>query len=155
MNKEDRPEGKNDKSSARESIERKVYEKELKRLHVELVKLQEWVKTSARKSASCSKDATAPAKEEPLRPLQKGSAPAYFASLPCPPRPNARSPKCIFSATFGYLPAAGEIVIFDRSWYNRAGVERVMEFCTEEQAKKFLEESLLSRKQSSIQALSF
>ena len=91
MNKENRPEDKNDTSIASKGLERKVYEKELERLHVELVKLQEWVKTSGAKICILFEGRDGAGKG--------GSAPAHFMSLPCPPRRNGRNPKCIFSGT--------------------------------------------------------
>ena len=62
-----------------------------------------------------------------------------FRVVALPAQPSERRARCTRSATFPHLPAADEIVIFDRSWYNRAGVERVMGFCTEEEAKEFLQ----------------
>ena len=139
MNKENRPEGKNDKSSARESIERKVYEKELKRLHVELVKLQEWVKTSGAKVCILFEGRDGAGKGGTIKAITERVSPLIFRVVALSAPTEREKSQMYVQRYLGYLPAAGEIVIFDRSWYNRAGVERVMEFCTEEQAKKFLE----------------
>jgi polyphosphate kinase 2 len=99
-------------------LKRKDYEKELARLHAELVKLQHWVV------------------EKRLR--------VCVVALPAPT--DREKSQMYLQRYIRYFPAAGEVVIFDRSWYNRAGVERVMGFCTEDQAQRFLQATPLVEK---------
>src|SRR5215831_15580541 len=96
----------------------KDYLGELKRLHVELVKLQEWVKSAGAKICVLFEGRDGAGKGGTIKAITERVSPRVFRVVA--------------------LPAPGEIVIFDRSWYNRAGVERVMGFCTEEQARWFL-----------------
>ena len=120
-------------------LSNKEYDRELKKLHVELVKLQEWVKAEGTQGLRHFRGARRRRQRRHDQGASRSaSARACSGSSPCPLRPSARSRRCTCSATSPHLPAAGEIVIFDRSWYNRAGVERVMGFCTDEEAKGFL-----------------
>ena len=118
------------------SLPNKDYEKELKKLHVELVKLQEWVKHKGLKVCIVFEGRDGAGKGGTIKAHHRAREPARVPRRSrCPRRPSARSRRCTSSATCPHLPAAGEIVIFDRSWYNRAGVERVMGFCTDEQVE--------------------
>ena len=115
-----------------------VYNKELRRLHIELVKLQEWVRTQGLKVVvlfegrdAAGKGGTIKRITEPLNPRV-----ARVAALPSPT--EREKSQWYFQRYVAHLPAAGEMVLFDRSWYNRAGVERVMGFCTQEQYEEFL-----------------
>ena len=139
MNKENRPEDKNDKSSERKSFERKAYERELERLHVELVKLQEWVRTSGAKICILFEGRDGAGKGGTIKAITERVSPRTFRVIALSAPTEREKSQMYIQRYLGYLPAAGEIVIFDRSWYNRAGVERVMEFCTEQDVKKFLE----------------
>ncbi len=119
-------------------IKNKVYEAELHRLHIELVKLQNWVKAEGLRVAAIFEGRDAAGKggtikrfTEPLNPRN-----ARVVALAVPTEREAS--QWYFQRYVAHLPAAGEIVFFDRSWYNRAGVERVMGFCTEEQYQEFL-----------------
>ena len=138
MNKENRPEDKNDTSSARKSLERKAYERELERLHVELVKLQEWVKTSGAKVCILFEGRDGAGKGGTIKAITERVSPRTFHVIALSAPTEREKSQMYVQRYLGYLPAAGEIVIFDRSWYNRAGVERVMGFCTEEEAQTFL-----------------
>ena len=138
MNKENRPEDKNDTSSASKSFDRKAYERELERLHVELVKLQEWVKISGAKVCILFEGRDGAGKGGTIKAITERVSPRTFRVIALTAPTEREKSQMYIQRYLGYLPAAGEIVIFDRSWYNRAGVERVMEFCTVEQAKKFL-----------------
>ena len=118
-------------------LKRKEYEKELARLHVELVKLQEWVIDKGVKVCVVFEGRDGAGKGGTIKAITERVSPRVFpvVALPAPTeREKARSTCNVIA----YFPAAGEVVIFDRSWYNRAGVERVMGFCTEEQAESFL-----------------
>ena len=95
--------------------------------------------TRAARSASCSKGVTAPARAGPSRPSRRGSVRAYSETVALPAPTEREKSQMYVQRYLPHLPAGGEVVIFDRSWYNRAGVERVMGFCTEDQAKRFLD----------------
>ena len=115
------------------------YVEELARLQFELIKLQEWVRLQRPQGgASSSKAATRPARAASSSASPRASIRASAASSRSARRPSASAANGTFSATSPQLPARGEIVLFDRSWYNRAGVERVMGFCSEEEYREFL-----------------
>jgi polyphosphate kinase 2 len=117
--------------------ENKEYEKELRRLHVELVKLQQWVVAKGLKVCIVFEGRDGAGKGGTIKAITERVSPRVFRVVALPPTEKEK-PSSI-SSVIPHLPAAGEIVIFDRSWYNRAGVERVMGFCTEEQVEKFLD----------------
>jgi polyphosphate kinase 2 len=115
------------------------YEKELARLHVEVVKLQEWVKSKGLKVCIVFEGRDGAGKGGTIKALTERVSPRVFRVLALP-SPTEREKSQMYAQRYiPHLPAAGEVVIWDRSWYNRAGVERVMGFCTEEQAKRFLQ----------------
>jgi polyphosphate kinase len=119
-------------------LKRKVYDKELTRLHVELVKLQEWVKHKGLKVCVVFEGRDGAGKGGTIKAITERVSPRVFRVIALP-SPTEREKSQMYAQRYlPHLPAAGELVIFDRSWYNRAGVERVMGFCTEEQAKGFL-----------------
>jgi len=119
-------------------LSNKEYEAELFKLQVELVKLQEWVKKSGARIVIIFEGRDAAGKGGIIKRIMERVSPRVFR-LVALPSPTDRQKTQIYAQRYiEQLPAAGEIVIFDRSWYNRAGVERVMGFCTEEQCKKFL-----------------
>src|SRR2546422_5182448 len=119
-------------------LKRKEYEKELAKLHVELVKLQEWVKQAGAKICIVFEGRDGAGKGGTIKAITERVSPRIFRVVALP-APSEREKSQMYAQRYlAHLPAAGEIVIFDRSWYNRAGVERVMGFCTEEQAKAFL-----------------
>ena len=120
------------------SISNKVYEKELKRLHVELVKLQRWVVAKGIKVCLVFEGRDGAGKGGTIKAITERVSPRVFRVVALP-APNEREKSQMYIQRYiKHFPAAGEIVIFDRSWYNRAGVERVMGFCTSEQTKHFL-----------------
>ena len=115
------------------------YEKELARLHVEVVKLQEWVKHKGLKICIVFEGRDGAGKGGTIKALTERVSPRVFRVLALP-SPTEREKSQMYGQRYlPHMPAAGEVVIWDRSWYNRAGVERVMGFCTEEQAKRFLQ----------------
>jgi polyphosphate kinase 2 len=116
-----------------------AYAREMKRLHVELVKLQLWVQHKGLKVVVVFEGRDGAGKGGTIKAITERVSPRVFrvAALPSPTE-RERS-QMYFQRYTKHFPAAGEIVIFDRSWYNRAGVERVMGFCTPEQAKRFLD----------------
>src|SRR5215467_2195183 len=121
-----------------EKLKRKEYEKELDRLHEELVNLQEWVKLKGLKVCIVFEGRDGAGKGGVIKAITERVSPRVFRVIALP-APTEREKSQMYSQRYlPYLPAAGEVVIFDRSWYNRAGVERVMGFCTEQQVKQFL-----------------
>ena len=119
-------------------LRRKDYEKELERLHVELVKLQRWVQATGAKVCILFEGRDGAGKGGTIKAITERVSPRVFRVIALPAPTDREKSQMYVQRYLPHLPAAGEIVIFDRSWYNRAGVERVMGFCTEEQAGKFL-----------------
>jgi polyphosphate kinase 2 len=116
----------------------KDYERALKKLHVELVKLQQWVQKKGLKVCALFEGRDGAGKGGTIKAITERVSPRVFRVVALP-APTEREMSQMYAQRYlPHLPAAGEVVIFDRSWYNRAGVERVMGFCTEEQAKHFL-----------------
>ena len=123
----------------KDKLSRKAYERELGKLHVELVKLQEWVKAKGLKVCVLFEGRDGAGKGGTIKALTERVSPRVFRVMALP-APTEREQSQMYAQRYlPHLPAAGEVVIFDRSWYNRAGVERVMGFCTEEQAQGFLQ----------------
>ena len=114
------------------------YERELAKLHVELVKLQEWVKQTGRKICVVFEGRDGAGKGGTIKAITERVSPRVFRVIALPAPTEREKSQMYIQRYVPHLPAAGEVVIFDRSWYNRAGVERVMGFCTEEQATRFL-----------------
>jgi len=127
---------KNDKDSG--ELGNKEYEKELKKLHIELVKLQEWVKHKGLKICIVFEGRDGAGKGGTIKAVTERVSPRVFRVIALPAPTEREKSQMYIQRYLPHLPAAGEIVIFDRSWYNRAGVERVMGYCTEEQAQHFL-----------------
>ncbi|GAA4038902.1 polyphosphate kinase 2 [Nonomuraea soli] len=119
-------------------VRRKPYEKELVRLQAELVKLQEWVKAEGERLVVIFEGRDAAGKGSTIKRVAEYLNPrvARIVALPAPT--ERERTQWYFQRYVEHLPAAGEIVLFDRSWYNRAGVERVMGFCTQEEYTRFL-----------------
>ncbi|MBL8899367.1 MAG: polyphosphate kinase 2 [Planctomycetes bacterium] len=124
---------------ARPKLREKSYRKELRKLHVELVKLQEWVRAHGLKVCVVFEGRDGAGKGGTIKALTERVSPRVFRVVALPAPTEREKSQMYFQRYMPHLPAAGEIVIFDRSWYNRAGVERVMGFCTEEQAQRFLQ----------------
>jgi polyphosphate kinase 2 len=120
-------------------LKRKAYEKELKKLHIELVKLQEWVRHEGKKICIVFEGRDGAGKGGTIKAITERVSPRIFrvAALPAPT--EREKSQLYIQRYIQHFPAAGEVIIFDRSYYNRAGVERVMGFCTTEQVKKFLD----------------
>ena len=116
----------------------KGYLKELKKLHVELVKLQQWVVHKGLKVCIVFEGRDGAGKGGTIKAITERVSPRVFRVIALPSPTEREKSQMYIQRYLPHLPAAGEIVIFDRSWYNRAGVERVMGFCTEEQVKGFL-----------------
>jgi polyphosphate kinase 2 len=116
----------------------KIYDRELYRLQAELVKLQEWVRQEGTRVVIVFEGRDAAGKGSTIKRVTQYLNPriARIVALPAPT--ERERTQWYFERYIGHLPAAGEIVLFDRSWYNRAGVERVMGFCTEVEYRRFL-----------------
>ena len=123
---------------ASEDLSNKDYEKALKKLHEELVRLQEWVKHAGLKVCILFEGRDGAGKGGTIKALTERVSPRVFRVIALPAPTERQKSQMYLQRYIGYLPAAGEIVIFDRSWYNRAGVERVMGFCSDKQVETFL-----------------
>jgi polyphosphate kinase 2 len=121
-----------------EKLSNKDYEKALRELHVELVKLQEWVKAKGLKVCILFEGRDGAGKGGTIKAITERVSPRVFRVVALPAPTEREKSQMYIQRYVPHLPAAGEIVIFDRSWYNRAGVERVMGFASEEQVKRFL-----------------
>jgi polyphosphate kinase 2 len=119
-------------------LPKRVYRRELFRLQAELVKLQEWVRTEGARLVVVFEGRDAAGKGSTIKRVTDYLNPRV-ARIVALPKPTERErSQWYFQRYVEQLPAAGEIVLFDRSWYNRAGVERVMDFCTPEEYRRFL-----------------
>jgi polyphosphate kinase 2 len=114
------------------------YNDELAKLHVELVKLQQWVVHKGMKICVVFEGRDGAGKGGTIKAITERVSPRVFRVVALSAPTEREKSQMYLQRYIPYLPAAGEVVIFDRSWYNRAGVERVMGFCTEEQTRKFL-----------------
>src|SRR5215472_14584870 len=123
----------------RKKLKGKEYEKELARLHVELVKLQQWVVEKRLRVCVVFEGRDGAGKGGTIKAITERVSPRVFRVVALPAPTEREKSQMYMQRYVRHLPAAGEIVIFDRSWYNRAGVERVMGFCTEQQVQKFLQ----------------
>ena len=119
-------------------MKRKEYDAELRRLHAELVALQEWVKASGAKVCVVFEGRDTAGKGGTIKAVTDKVSPRVFRVVALPSPTERERSQMYLQRYVPHLPAAGEVVIFDRSWYNRAGVERVMGFCTEDDAQRFL-----------------
>ena len=120
-------------------LSNKEYEAELYKLHAELVKLQLWIRKKGKKIVVVFEGRDAAGKGGVIKRITERVSPRFFRVVALP-APTDREKTQMYSQRYtAHFPAAGEIVLFDRSWYNRAGVERVMKFCTKEEYEKFLQ----------------
>jgi polyphosphate kinase 2 len=119
-------------------MKNKEFEKELRPLHVELVKMQEWVKASGAKVCVVFEGRDTAGKGGVIKRITERTSPRVFRHVALPAPTEREKSQMYFQRYMPHLPAAGEVVLFDRSWYNRAGVERVMGFATEEEVNYFL-----------------
>jgi polyphosphate kinase len=120
-------------------LKTKAYERELRRLQAELCKLQDWVRHAGLRVVVVFEGRDAAGKGGTIRAITERVSPRVFRQVALPAPSDREKSQMYVQRYFQHFPAAGEIVIFDRSWYNRAGVELVMGFCTKEQHKRFLE----------------
>jgi polyphosphate kinase 2 len=120
-------------------LSRKDYEKQLRKLQAELCSLQDWVKATGERIIVVFEGRDAAGKGGTIRAITERVSPRTFRVVAMPAPSDREKSQMYVQRYLAHFPAAGEIVIFDRSWYNRAGVEHVMGFCTKEQHKRFLE----------------
>ena len=130
---------KTDEESGNGRMKRKQYEKTLRGLQAELCKLQDWIKYKGLRVMVVFEGRDAAGKGGTIRAITERVSPRVFRLVALPAPSDREKSQMYMQRYMRHFPAAGEIVIFDRSWYNRAGVEYVMGFCTKEQHRKFLE----------------
>jgi polyphosphate kinase len=128
-----------DDDGRREKLSRKVYAKELLRLQADLCQLQEWVKRTGQRIIIVFEGRDGAGKGGTIKAITERVSPRVFRVVALPAPSDREKTQMYFQRYLQHFPAAGEIVIFDRSWYNRAGVEPVMGFCTESEHRRFLE----------------
>jgi polyphosphate kinase 2 len=126
------------KAAVLTALNAKDYDRELKKLHVELVKLQQWIVHTGLKVCIVFEGRDGAGKGGTIKAITERVSPRVFRVVALPAPTEREKSQMYIQRYIQHWPAAGEVVIFDRSWYNRAGVERVMGFCTDEQVKKFL-----------------
>src|SRR5512136_1488214 len=126
------------KADAPKELKGKKYLKVLRKLQGELCRLQEWVKHEGLRAIVIFEGRDAAGKGGTIKAITERVSPRVFRLVALPAPSDREKTQMYMQRYFQYFPAAGEIVIFDRSWYNRAGVEHVMEFCTRKQYKRFL-----------------
>src|SRR4029450_9661619 len=139
-------------------LKRKQYEKEMRRLQAELCHLQEWVKAEGRRIMIVFEGRDGAGKGGTIKAITERVSPRVFRVVALPAPSDRDKSQMYIQRYMQHFPAAGEIVIFDRSWYNRAGVERVMGFSSNEQYKRFLELTPLFEKhmvEGGIQLIKF
>jgi polyphosphate kinase 2 len=120
-------------------MKRKPYEHEMRLLHGELVAVQEWVKSTGAKICIVFEGRDTAGKGGTINRITERVSPRVFRVVALPAPTERERSQMYFQRYISHLPAAGEVVIFDRSWYNRAGVERVMGFCTPQETERFLD----------------
>ena len=125
-------------ANAQPKLKRKEYEKELRRLQAELCIMQEWLKHEGRRIVVVFEGRDGAGKGGTIRAITERVSPRVFRVVALPAPSDREKTQMYIQRYMQHFPAAGEIVIFDRSWYNRAGVEYVMGFCTKDQHKLFL-----------------
>jgi polyphosphate kinase 2 len=135
--KQHEPSANGEQPAAGGPMRRKDYERELRRLHGELVAMQEWVKASRAKICVVFEGRDTAGKGGTIKAMTERVSPRVFRVIALPSPTDRERSQMYLQRYIGHLPAAGEVVIFDRSWYNRAGVERVMGFCTDEELTRF------------------
>ncbi len=126
-------------TKAGKKLKSKKYLRKLEELHVELVKLQEWVRHKGLKVCVVFEGRDGAGKGGTIKAITERVSPRVFRVVALPAPTEREKSQMYIQRYMRHFPAAGEVVIFDRSWYNRAGVERVMGFCTEDQTNHFLE----------------
>ena len=140
MSKNKSKSGKNGEKGGkkRSRLKKKAYEAALADLQVELVKLQAWVREHALRIVVVFEGRDAAGKGGTIKRITERVSPSIFRTVALPAPSDREKTQFYWQRYMAHLPAAGEVVLFDRSWYNRAGVERVMGFCTDDQYERFM-----------------
>jgi len=138
MAKKDKHERHDAEAQAPAKMKRKEYERQMRILHGELVAMQEWVKDSGAKICIVFEGRDTAGKGGTIKRITERVSPRVFRVVALPTPTEREKSQMYVQRYAGHFPAAGEVVIFDRSWYNRAGVERVMGFCKPEETDRFL-----------------
>lgn len=128
-----------DNAAKPKKLSRREFDEELIKFQIELCKLQEWVKKTGARAAVVFEGRDAAGKGGVIKRIMERVSPRVFRVVALPAPSDREKTQFYGQRYLEHFPAAGEIAIFDRSWYNRAGVERVMGFCTDEEARRFLE----------------
>jgi polyphosphate kinase 2 len=132
------PAGRTTSAAGTPRMKRKAYEKELRKLQVELCRLQDWVKHKGLRVIIIFEGRDAAGKGGTIKAITERVSPRVFRVVALPSPSDREKSQMFIQRYIQHFPAAGEVVIFDRSWYNRAGVEYVMGFCSEEEHQAFL-----------------
>jgi polyphosphate kinase 2 len=132
--------GQQSEASAGAKMKRKDYEQHMRVLHGELVAMQEWVKASGAKICIVFEGRDTAGKGGTIKRITERVSPRVFRVIALPAPTEREKSQMYIQRYLPHLPAAGEVVIFDRSWYNRAGVERVMGFCKPQETERFLDQ---------------
>ena len=127
-------------SADRPKMKKKAYEKQMRILQGELVAMQEWVKSSGAKVCIVFEGLDSAGKGGTIRRITERTSPRVFKHIALPTPTEREKSQMYIQRYIAHVPAAGEVAIFDRSWYNRAGVEPVMGYCTPAQSKAFIEQ---------------
>ena len=138
-NKKNEKAAKKNGGGPQEKLKSKRYDEEMAKLHVELVKLQEWVKFKGLKAMIVFEGRDGAGKGGVIKAITERVSPRVFRVVALPAPTDRQKSQMYLQRYMEHFPAAGEVVIWDRSWYNRAGVERVMGFAPEATVKRFLE----------------
>src|ERR1051325_7907729 len=125
-------------SGTKSKMKRKTYEKELRKLQIELCRLQDWVVHTGQRMIIVFEGRDAAGKGGTIKAIMERVSPRVFRVVALPAPSDREKSQLYVQRYMQHFPAAGEIVIFDRSWYNRAGVEYVMDFCTKDEYKEFV-----------------
>src|SRR6478609_8313276 len=136
-----------EESQARPKLKRKDYERELRKLQVRLCQLQDWVRQSGERVIVVFEGRDAAGKGGTIKAITERVSPRVFRVVALPAPSDREKSQMFLQRYMAHFPAAGEIVIFDRSWYNRAGVEYVMGFCSKAEHRRFLDLCPLFEKQ--------
>jgi len=131
--------GKKSSTGAKPAMKRKEYEAELRKLQIKLCKLQDWVKFKGLRIILVFEGRDGAGKGGTIKAITERVSPRVFRVVALPAPSDREKTQMYMQRYMAHFPAAGEVVIFDRSWYNRAGVEYVMGFCSKEQHRRFLE----------------
>jgi polyphosphate kinase len=134
------------KNASSEELKRKDYERKLKKLHAELVRLQQWVQHKGLKVCIVFEGRDGAGKGGTIKRITERVSPRVFRLVALSAPTERERSQMYIQRYVQHFPAAGEVVIFDRSWYNRAGVERVMGFCSEDEVKAFLKAAPLAER---------